>query len=149
MRNNEVELTKSKYLHISELGSRFNLSFSSYLELGNKVMALDGLKKCLLVYETNLELKKPFIIELNKVSAIAVKKCYSSLDAGQLKQKGIEEQVKSIDLEFKYGRDGTIIIQFYDCKADNISDLPTLERNAMNWQMILSKIIRSKSVTNL
>jgi hypothetical protein len=133
MRNNEVGIIKNKYSNISEFGSRFNLSFSSYLELGNKVIALDGLKRCLLVFETNHEIKKPFIIELSKVSAITVKKCYS----------GIEEFLKSIDLEFKYGRDQTIIVTFYDCKTDDISHLPKLERNARNWQMILSKMIRS------
>ena len=147
MRNNEVEIKQSKYLHISELGSKFNLSFSSCLELGNKVMALDGLKKCLLVYETSLEFKKPFIIDLGKVSAISVKKCYSSLDPAQLKGKRIDELVKSIDLEFKYGRDSTIVISFYDCKTDNISNLPKLERSAISWQMFLSKIIRGKLVT--
>ena len=134
---------QNKYLHISELGSKFNLSFSSYLELGNKVIALDGLKKCLLVFETNQGVKKPFIIELSKVSSVTVKKCNSSIAPGQWKENGIDDSLKSIDLEFKYGRNETIIISFYDCKTDNISDLSKLERNATNWQMILSKLIRS------
>jgi hypothetical protein len=140
----EMLMPKSKYLHISELGSKFNLSFSSYLELGNKLIALDGVKRSLLVFETNQAIKKPFIIELNKVTAITVKQCYSSIGPGQLKEKGIEAFLKSIDLEFKYGRNETIVISFYDCKTDNISELPKFERNARNWQMILSKMIRGK-----
>lgn len=144
MQNTEATITKSKYLHISELGSKFNLSFSSYLELGNKVIALDGLKKSLLVFEINQEIKKPFIIELSKVSMVTVKKCYSNIGPEQLKEKRIEEFLKSMDLEFIYGRNETIIISFYDCKTDKISDLPKLERIARNWQMILSKMIRSK-----
>jgi hypothetical protein len=144
MRDMEAAITKSKYLQISELGSRFNLSFSSYLEFGNKVIALDGLKKSLLVFEANPGIKKPFVIELSKVSAITVKKCYSSIGPGQLKDKGIEEFLKSIDLEFKYGKHETIVISFYDSKTDSISALTKLERNARNWQMILSKMIRSK-----
>jgi hypothetical protein len=144
MRNVETTITKSKYWHISELGSKFNLSFSSYLELGNKVIALDGLKKCLLVFETDQAIKKPFVIELSKVSAVTVKKCNSSIAPEQLKEIGMEELLKSIDLEFKYGRNETIIISFYDCKTDNISNLSKLERNARDWQMILSKMIRGK-----
>lgn len=144
MGNIEATITKSKYLHISELGSKFNLSFSSYLELGNKVIALDGLKKCLLVFEINQGIKKPFIIELSKVSVVTVKKCNGNIRPGQVKEKENEAFLKSIDLEFKYGRDETIIISFYDCKTDRISDLSKLERNANNWQMILSKMIRSK-----
>jgi hypothetical protein len=143
MRNIEATFTESKYVHISKLGSKFNLSFSSYLELRNKIVALDGLKKSLLVYETNQGIKKPFIIELSKVSAVTVKKCNSEIAPEQWKEKGSEAFLKSIDLEFKYGRHETIIISFYDCKTDDISDLPKLERNARNWQMILSKMIRS------
>jgi hypothetical protein len=141
MQHIEATICKSKYLHISEYGSKFNLSFSSYLELGNKVIALDGLKKILLVFKTNQEITKPFIIELSKVSAVTVKKCVSSIGSKQLKEKGIEEFLKSIDLEFKYGRNETIIISFYDCKTDNISDLPKLDKNAKNWQIILSKMV--------
>ena len=144
MPNVEATIAKSKYLHISELGSKFNLSFSSYLELGSKVIALDGLKKCLLVFEANQGIKKPFIIELSKVSSVTVKKCNSSIAPGQWKEKGITEFLKSIDLEFKYGRGETIIISFYDSKTDHISDLSKFERNAKNWQMILSKMIRSQ-----
>jgi hypothetical protein len=144
MPNVEATIIKSKYLHISELGSKFNLSFSSYLELGNKVIALDGLKKCLLVFESNQGIKKPLIIELSKVSSVNLGKCYCSIGPGQRKENEIEEFLKSIDLEFKYGRDETIIISFYDCKTDDISELSKLERNATNWQMILSKMIRSQ-----
>ena len=144
MGNKETIIAKSKYLHISELGSKFNLSFSSYLDLGNKMIALDGLRKSLLVLETNQAIKKPFIIELSKVSSVNVRKCYSSIRSGQREVNGIEEFLKSIDLEFKYGRDETIIISFYDCKTDNISELSKLDRNARNWQMILSKMIRSQ-----
>jgi hypothetical protein len=139
----EASTTKSKYWEISELGSKFNLSFSSYLEFGKKIIALDGVKKSLLVLETNQDHKKPFIIDLSKVSAITVKRCFSSTGKEQLNDKGMEELLKSIDLEFKYGRHETIIISFYDCKTDNISDVSKLERNARNWQMILTKMIRS------
>jgi hypothetical protein len=144
MRNGEAAIPKSKYFQISKLGTKFNLSFSSYLEFDNKVIALDGLKKSLLVFETNQEIKKPYIIELNKVTAVTVKKCYSNIGPEQLKEKETEEFLKSVDLEFKYGRNETIIISFYDCETDNIQDLPKLERNARNWQMILSKMIPSK-----
>lgn len=53
MLNVEVIIIKSKYLYISEFGFKFNLFFLSYLEFGNKVIVLDGLKKCLLVFEFN------------------------------------------------------------------------------------------------
>ena len=45
MKHVDTRSAKSKYLEVSELGTRFNLSFSSQLEFGNKIIALDGRKK--------------------------------------------------------------------------------------------------------
>jgi hypothetical protein len=142
MQNAHAATNKAKYLQLSELGSRYNLSFSSYLEFGNKIIALDGVKRSLLVLETRQGMNQPYIIELNKVVAVTVKRSYGSIGAGQLKGKRMEEFLKSIDLQFIYGKNETIVISFYDCEKDGLADLPKLERNANNWQMVLSKIIR-------
>ena len=45
MKSVDATFAKSKYVLLSELGSKFNLSFSSHLVLNNKLIALDGLKK--------------------------------------------------------------------------------------------------------
>ena len=59
MKHVDTRSAKSKYLEVSELGTRFNLSFSSQLEFGNKIIALDGRKKCLLVLETGTDTITP------------------------------------------------------------------------------------------
>ena len=66
MKNMDAKFDKSKYVLLSELGSRFNLSFSSHLVLHNKLMALDGLNRMLLVLETNNQLNQPYIIDLSQ-----------------------------------------------------------------------------------
>ena len=141
MQNADAAITKSKYLQVSELGSKFNLSFSSYLVFGNKIIALDGVKKSLLILETTGGTNQSFIIELNKMEAVTVKKNYGSIRAGQLKKKGIEDFLKSIDLEFS-NKTETIVLSFYNSETDDLLQLPKLERNAKNWQAILSKMIR-------
>lgn len=145
MKSSNAKFAKSNYLQLSQLGSEFNLSFSSHLAIGNKLIALDGIKKKLLVSETGNGMIHTYIIHLDKISAISVKKCYGSIKSGELKKKGIEEFLKRIDLQFEYidDREQTVLT-FYDCEIDDLRDLPILERNAKNWQMILSKMISRK-----
>ena len=139
MSNIEATFCKDKFQQLSELRSKYHLSFSSQMVIGNKLIALDGIKKSLLVLETN---NKSYIIELNKVVAVSVKKTYNSIRPGELNNKGIEEFLNTIELQFEYTNNrGTVSLSFYDCAEDDLHTLSMLERNAKNWQMILSKMI--------
>jgi len=138
MSNIEATFCKDKFQQLSELGSRFNLSFSSQMAIGNRLIALDGIKKSLLVLETN---NRSSIIELNKVAVVSLKKTYNSIRPGELKNKGIEEFINTIELQFEYINDkGTVNLPFYNSEEDDRPNLPMLERNAKNWQMVLSKM---------
>jgi hypothetical protein len=109
------------------------------MTIGNLLIALDGIKKSLLVLETN---NKPYIIDLNKVAAVSVKKTYNSIRPGELINKGIEQFLKTIELQFVYmNNKGTVSLPFYNGGKDDLHNLPALERNAKNWQLILSKLI--------
>ena len=145
MKNVDAGFAKDKYLQISELGSKLNLSFSSHFTVGKRLIALDGVKNILLVLETNSELIQPYTIELNNVAAVSVKKTYGSIRAGELKNRGVDEFLKRIDLQFGYkGKNKTIALTFYDSETDDVRDLPRLARNAKNWEMILSKVAGSQ-----
>jgi hypothetical protein len=146
MKSVNTEVSRRKYLRVSELGSRYNLSFSSQLAFGTRIIALDGIRKCLLVLETNKELSEPYILDLNKVSAVTVRKTYGSINRGELKTKGIEEFLKRIDLQFQFKNDSqTFVLPFYDREKENKTDRMNLARNAKNWQMILSKLVELKT----
>ena len=146
MKNIDARFAKSKYLEVSELGARFNLSFSSQLEFGSKIIALDGIKKCLLVLETDNELNQPYVIDLNNVAAVTIKKSYGSINQGELRNRGIEEFLKGIDLQFEIANNNkTISLPFYDREIDDKRDRQKLDSNAKNWQMILSRIVESQS----
>lgn len=138
MSNIEATFCKDKFQQLSELGSKYHLSFSSQMAIGNKLIALDGIKKSLLVLETN---NKSYIIELKKVASVSVKKTYNSIRPGELNNKKIEEFLNTIELQFDYyNNKETVSLPFYDCEEDDLHYLPMLERNAKNWQMILSKM---------
>lgn len=133
---------KEQYSQLSELGSKLNLSFSSHMSLGSKVIALDGIKKKLLVLDINDAAKRHYIIHLDWVKAISVKKNYCSIKPGELNKRGFEEFLETILLHFEYrGERNTVALPFYERGKNSFSDLAMLERNARNWQMILSKMI--------
>lgn len=145
MKNTSNEIAKDKYSQLSKLGSRLNLSFSSHVLLGNKIIALDGMKKKLLVTDINNVLDGIFIIELNEVQSISVKKNYSSIKPGELHEHEVEEFLETIVLQFEYREEEKGIgLIFYERKKNNLYDVKVRERNARNWQLILSKMIIPK-----
>ncbi|MBO9202828.1 MULTISPECIES: hypothetical protein [Niastella] len=118
------------------------MSFSSHLDLGKMIIALDGIKKCLLVLDTGREVKRPTIIDLNEVAVVAVKKSYGSITQEELNYKGLEQFLEKIDLQFELTRGKpTIVLPFYDHSIDKLADRRKLERNADTWRMILSKML--------
>ena len=144
----KIKFDKINYLQLNKLGSKFNLSFSNYVTLGNKIIGLDVMKRKLLIAEKINGLFRPYFIELNKVSVITVQKIYNSIKAGDLKKRRIEEFLQSIrlQLEFENG-ENTIVLPFYERTIDDIHNLKWLESKARNWQMMLSKMLRGK-ITN-
>ena len=79
MKHRSIGLDKIRYLQLSELGSKFNMSFSSHEVLGNKIMGLDGINKKLLILEQTNDRSHSYIIDLDEAKAITVKKIYSSI----------------------------------------------------------------------
>lgn len=146
MSNLKTAFAKNKYQELSEHGSRLNLSFTSHLIVGNTIIGLDGIKNCLLVLDMSNELNRSYVIDLNKVNVVSVKKTFCSIDHDELKHRNIEEFLESVELQFDF-KDGNkrIVLPFYDCNRDQEGDRQRLVRNADNWQMILSKMTGSGS----
>ena len=140
---------KKVFLKLSELGSRLNLSFSSHVLLIDKVIALDGIKKKLLVANIADDLESSYTIELNEVKEISISKTYRNIKPGQLNNKKFNEFLETILLQFEYkNQDKKIILPFYESDKHGIQNLDKLERNARIWQMILSKLINPKRNIN-
>ena len=150
MKHRSIRFDKIRYLQLSELGSKFSMSFSSHEVLGNKIMGLDGINKKLLVLEQTDGQSQSYIIDLDEAKAISVRKIYSSIKAGELKKRRIEAFLKTIQLQFEFGNGKEdIVLPFYESKIDSIYDLPGLERKIKNWQMILSKMTGIKNINSI
>jgi hypothetical protein len=141
MKHRDVRFDKIKYLQLRELSSKFSMSFSSYEVLGNKIIGLDRINKKLLVLEEADGQSNSYIIDLNEVKVISVKKIYNGIKAGELKKRRVEEFLKTINLRFEFENGNKDRAwSFYESEINKIYDLPRLERKAKNWQMILSKM---------
>lgn len=141
----KIKIDRINYAQLRNLGSKFNLSFSSYITLGNKIIGVDVMKKKLLIAEKINGLFRPYFIELNKVSVITLQKIYNSIKAGDLKKRRIEEFLQSIRLQMEFENgENTIVLPFYERTIDDIHNLQWLESKARNWQMMLSKMLRGK-----
>jgi hypothetical protein len=142
METKNTNLNRDKYVRISELGSELGLSFSSHLELGDKVIGLDGRQRKILVCDVNNEQSEYQLISLDKVRAISVKKTYSGIKPGELDERRFEEFIQTIHLQFEYsdGHD-TIALPFYEKGINDVADFAVLESKVKNWQLVLSKMI--------
>ena len=142
---------KKVFLKLSELGSRLNLSFSSHVMLIDKVIALDGINRKLLVAKIADDLESAYTIELNEVKEISIRKTYSNIKPGELNKKRFNEFLETILLQFEFKNQKTKIgLPFYESDKHGIENLEKLERNARIWQMILSKMINPKgNITQL
>jgi len=145
MKNNDRN-SYDKYLKLSELGSDYNLSFSSHLTLGSRIIALDGIKKKLLIAEIKDKVCRSFLIKLDEIRAISIKKIYSNIKVGELTKKRLVDFLKGIYLQFDYDNgEKATVLPFYESEKDKVDDPSRLEKTARNWYILLTKIADTRN----
>ena len=143
MSNLEIKKRMHKMLvTFSELGTQYNLSFTSQEVLKHRIIGLDGLNRKLLVLS---EIKGKYdwdIIELNEVKSCAVKMTYSMIIAGGLERKKLADYLENIALEFEF-KNGkpSISLPFYSAALNPIFEMGELEEKAKGWETMLSKLL--------
>ena len=88
----------------------------------------------------------PDVIELDRVNSISIRTTYSNIKPGDLNKKKFDEFLKTIHLQFEYKNgQATFVLPFYESDIIRFKSLSMLEKNARNWQLILSKMIVAKT----
>ncbi|MCS3796163.1 hypothetical protein [Niastella sp. OAS944] len=142
MNSENKVFARSKYVVLSEHGSRMNLSFTSHLILGNRIVALDGIRKCLLVLDIGADMERLCFIDLNDIATITLSKVYGSIEKEELAHKIVQDFLEKVQLKFEFSnKNETIVLPFYDANTDASTDRARLEKNAANWQQLLSKML--------
>jgi hypothetical protein len=127
----------------TDLATRFNLTFSKCISIGNKLLGFDRMKRRLLVSPDSKDLAECKVIDLKKIKTVSVNKSYDSIKAGELTNKKMGEFLKHIHLRFEYLDSNVTIFPFYERGRDNIEDVHKMDLASKSVQGILSKLILS------
>lgn len=113
-----------------------NLRFSCYETAGNKIMALDGIKRILLVADQQNAGAQYLVIKLADIKNLLVKRYIYAVNratAVLLSQR----HPRAIYLEFIFSnKPATFPLVFYTTATDNKADLSRLEKKTYNWQRL-------------
>ncbi|HEV7330718.1 MAG TPA: hypothetical protein VGN63_06755 [Flavisolibacter sp.] len=127
----------------SELGSVYNLTFSSQEILHNCIIGLDGLNRKILVTKSSEEvITHTELIDLSEIKSCSVIKHYGNIKGGELRAKKLETYLELIALHFERNNNQpSIEIPFYQYRKNSIPEIERLEKKAKHWEMLLSKMI--------
>jgi hypothetical protein len=126
---------------LSQEGSKQGLSFSSQEILRSKIIALDGLKQVLLVFEFE-NANNIICINMAGIKNCTVEKKYDSILIGTERKAIAEPHLRSIDLKFAFKNNAEpASVSFYDSNVNSIYEMSELEAKAETWKAVLSKMI--------
>jgi len=135
--------------YFNQLGTENGLSFSSNEFLKNKIMALDGLNRKILVVTKEGNYYGSYLIDLNQVKNCSVKKVYGTINGGDLKNRKLEQFLEKIVLHFEIYNKSSVEIIFYTHFENHIYESIDLEKKARHWEAILSKMQQSHKANPL
>ena len=126
----------------SQLGSEYGLSYTSQEILKERIIGLDGVHRKLLVLQEKDGRQSYYIIDLEEVKSCAVKKTYYAMPAGEGSQRGMDNHLEAIGLQFDFkDKKPAILLPFYDNIANHVFEIAELETKAKDWESILSKML--------
>jgi hypothetical protein len=132
-----------QFLHLSEQGTKNELSFSSQEMVGHTIIGLDGIRRKLLLLEEKNGKEFHYTIDLEEIESCTLKKTYHAIKAGDLKRKKIEDFIDSIALQFAFKNrmHYPVSLNFYESSKDSPTELKQRALKAKKWQTVLSKLL--------
>ena len=127
--------------NLSSLAKNFNLSITKQEHLHNQIIGLDSVKRKLLILKKEGGRVVCCIVHLKDLQSCSIKKIYSSISAGSLRKKKLENYLQSVSLHLFF-KSGTqpVTLNFYKRKYNNIGELPFWETAAKKWEHFVSNL---------
>lgn len=144
--NKQKNKEMSKLLNrFSELGTFYNLSFSSQVLFSNSIIGLDGISRKLLVLiqrtQTSFE---DYVINLDEVKGCTVKKYYDNIKPGDLTNKKPETYLQQIALRFEFINETEALEVIYQLPQGSENDRwQIIEHKAEQWKQMLTKMLKA------
>jgi hypothetical protein len=135
---------ESKYIrqsHQTKSGIRFKLSFVQQEVFADLLLSLDKIRKRLVISSVLEPLKIITLIDLCKVRFIAVKKLYKDIQfetTGWCAPGGNPDKM-FFQFEFT-DHSKALLLPIYEKSAHDTQDVGALEKRAVIWQLLLSKL---------
>jgi len=128
-------------------GEKNNLSFSSQELLTDSILGLDGVGRKILILNKNQNGElEDVVINLDEIKNCSVRKIYGSIRVGELKKRKLNEYLDRIVLHFEFANNKPPVeICFYKHVDHSIYNLSELEQKARHWELIINKMLKSKS----
>ena len=120
----------------------FNLSVAKQESLHNQLIALDDAKRKLLLIKKEKSKVDYFVVDLQNVQQVSVKKVYGSIPAGDLQTKELNNYLQSVSLQlrFKSGAE-PVAVSFYESRYNTIKQQSFLEAAANKWEQFVSGLL--------
>jgi hypothetical protein len=132
--------------HLSALGIKKNLNFSSCEFLKDALIGLDTTNRKLLIIRGMREARyEEVVVNLDEVKSCSLKKVYGSIKAGDLKKRKLEQLLDKISLYFEFhGDKDPVEVPFFEYLENNASDRSELNKKAGHWGLMLSAMLKSR-----
>ena len=145
---------KEKRKKMDKLFERFRasavenkISFSSQELLTDSILGLDGVGRKILILnkDQNGELED-VVINLDEIKNCSVRKVYGSIRVGELKKRKLNEYLDKIVLHFEFANSKPPVeVCFYKHVDHSIYHLAELEQKARHWELVINKMLKTKS----
>ena len=130
-----MKKTRKRILsELKKIANHFRLSLSKIEIIRKTAIALDDTNKKLIVMDED---DHPYFktFDLHNIDACAVKVAYRSIDAGELREKDMDEFIEKIQLQISHvDPTKSIDIGFYDMKKNTVHELRALIDKARSWR---------------
>ena len=141
--DNEKRKRMNRLLHrFSELGSHYNLTFSSQEILLDCIIGLDGVhRKILVAKSTGDVITQTELVDLPEIKSCSVIKHYGTIKGGELTEKKLQTCLEWLALRFERDNNPPVEILFYHHGKYPPGEAGKLEKKARHWETMLSKLI--------
>ena len=131
----------NKQSHQRKSGIGFKLSFVQQEVFGDLLLRLDKIRKRLVISSVLEPLKIITLIDLCKVSFVSVKKVYKDFKHELAGQGAPEEYLEKMFFQFEFSdQSKPLLLPVFEKSGYNAKDPATLEKRAVLWQLLLSKL---------
>ena len=130
-----------KQLHQTKSGIRFKLSFVQQEVFADLLLSLDKIRKRLVISSVLEPFKIITLIDLCKVSFISIKKVYKDIQYEMPGQGALEEYLEKMFFQFDFSdHSKALLLPIFEKYPHDTQDVVALEKRAVTWQLLLSKL---------